>query len=103
MIWRSSPGRTQGRSGLHMNALSERFAKPQTGRITAEAVATFSALVPSTRSADHAEILAWYAYNSGQVQAAAPVGLPRRPTGSRPKRASRAWPCPMPASVPRPN
>lgn len=53
-----------------MNALAERFAKPETGAIDAEAVKAYSSTILATRSGDHAEILAWYAYNSGQFLAA---------------------------------
>jgi tetratricopeptide (TPR) repeat protein len=53
-----------------MNALAERFAKPDTGKIDAEAVKAFAGTIISTKSGPHAEILAWYAYNSGQYEAA---------------------------------
>lgn len=53
-----------------MNALAERFANPDTGKIDAEAVKAFAGTIASTRSGPHAEILAWYAYNSGQYEAA---------------------------------
>jgi tetratricopeptide (TPR) repeat protein len=53
-----------------MNALAERFAKPETGKVDAEAVKAYSATILATKSAAHAEILAWYAYNSGQYPAA---------------------------------
>ncbi len=52
-----------------MNALAERFAKPDTGKIDAAAVKAFAGAILSTRSSPHAEILGWYAYNSGQYQA----------------------------------
>jgi tetratricopeptide (TPR) repeat protein len=53
-----------------MNALAERFAKPSTGAIDANAVQAYAGTILSTKSAPHAEILAWYAYNSGQYAAA---------------------------------
>jgi tetratricopeptide (TPR) repeat protein len=53
-----------------MNALAERFARPDSGKIDAEAVKAFAGTIVSTRSGPHAEILAWYAYNSGQYEAA---------------------------------
>lgn len=53
-----------------MNALAERFAKPNTGTIDANAVQAYAGTILSTKSAPHAEILAWYAYNSGQYEAA---------------------------------
>jgi tetratricopeptide (TPR) repeat protein len=53
-----------------MNALAERFAKPDTGKINAAAVKAFAGTIVSTKSGPHAEILAWYAYNSGQYEAA---------------------------------
>jgi tetratricopeptide (TPR) repeat protein len=53
-----------------MNALAERFTKPSTGAIDAEAVKAYAGTILSTRNAPHAEILAWYAYNSGQYDAA---------------------------------
>jgi tetratricopeptide (TPR) repeat protein len=52
-----------------MNALAERFAKPDTGKIDAAAVKAYAVTILSTKNGDHAEILAWYAYNSGQYQA----------------------------------
>lgn len=53
-----------------MNALAERFAKPDGGKIDAAAVKAFAGTILSTKSGPHAEILAWYAYNSGQYEAA---------------------------------
>jgi len=53
-----------------MNALAERFAKPSSGAIDAEAVKAYAGTIIATKSGPHAEILAWYAYNSGQFDAA---------------------------------
>jgi tetratricopeptide (TPR) repeat protein len=53
-----------------MNALAERFAKPSSGAIDADAVKAYAGTILSTKSGPHAEILAWYAYNSGQYEAA---------------------------------
>ena len=53
-----------------MNALSLRFAKPELGPIDPKSVEAYSTTILKTRSADHAEILAWYAYNSMQYPAA---------------------------------
>jgi len=52
-----------------MNALSIRFAKPDGVTINEEIVSSYSETIISTNSAAHAEILAWYAYNSGQFEA----------------------------------
>jgi tetratricopeptide (TPR) repeat protein len=52
-----------------MNALAERFTKPATGKIDSEAVSAYAGTILSTKSGPHAEILGWYAYNSGQYQA----------------------------------
>jgi tetratricopeptide (TPR) repeat protein len=54
-----------------MNALSLRFAKPDTATIDEKIVASYSTTILQTLNADHAEILAWYAYNSKQYEAAA--------------------------------
>lgn len=53
-----------------MNALSLRFAKPELGEVDPKTVEAYSSTILKTKSADHAEILAWYAYNSMQFQAA---------------------------------
>jgi tetratricopeptide (TPR) repeat protein len=53
-----------------MNALAERFSKPDTGAIDAGAVSAYATTILAAKSGDHAEILAWYAYNSGQYEAA---------------------------------
>lgn len=53
-----------------MNALSLRFAKPELGVIDPKSVEAYSSTILKTKSANHAEILAWYAYNSQQFQAA---------------------------------
>lgn len=52
-----------------MNALSLRFAKPELGPIDPKTVAAYSGTILQTKSADNAEILAWYAYNTRQFQA----------------------------------
>jgi tetratricopeptide (TPR) repeat protein len=52
-----------------MNALAERVSKPETGGVDAAAVKAYSEAILATKNGDHAEILAWYAYNSGQYQA----------------------------------
>lgn len=52
-----------------MNALSLRFAKPELGPIDPKTVEAYSGTILKTKSADHAEILAWYAYNSMQYPA----------------------------------
>ncbi len=54
-----------------LNALSLRFAKPDTAAIDEKIVASYSTTILQTLNADHAEILAWYAYNSKQYEAAA--------------------------------
>ncbi len=54
-----------------MNALSLRFAKPDTAAIDEKIVASYSTTILQTLNADHAEILAWYAYNSKQYEASA--------------------------------
>ncbi|MBP1861934.1 bacterial transcriptional activator domain-containing protein [Rhizobium herbae] len=53
-----------------MNALSLRFAKPDMAVIDEKIVASYSTTILQTLNADHAEILAWYAYNSKQYEAA---------------------------------
>lgn len=53
-----------------MNALSLRFSRPEIGKIDAEVVESYSATITETKSAAHAEILGWYAYNSRQFEAA---------------------------------
>lgn len=53
-----------------MNALSLRFAKPDAATIDEKIVASYSTTILQTLNADHAEILAWYAYNSKQYEAA---------------------------------
>ncbi|OBZ92725.1 hypothetical protein ADU59_25455 [Pararhizobium polonicum] len=53
-----------------MNALSLRFAKPDMAVIDETIVASYSTTILQTLNADHAEILAWYAYNSKQYEAA---------------------------------
>jgi cellulose synthase operon protein C len=53
-----------------MNALSLRFAKPDSAEIDEKIVASYSTTILQTLNADHAEILAWYAYNSKQYEAA---------------------------------
>ena len=52
-----------------MNALSLRFAKPELGVIDPKTVEAYTNTILQTKSADHAEILAWYAYNSMQFAA----------------------------------
>lgn len=53
-----------------MNALSARFAEPGEREIDAGIVSAYSNAILAAASADHAEILAWYAYNSRQYDAA---------------------------------
>lgn len=53
-----------------MNALSLRFGRAETGRIDADVVTSYSDTIMETKSAAHAEILGWYAYNSRQFEAA---------------------------------
>ncbi len=54
-----------------MNALSLRFARPDIGQIDSAVVEAYSTIILQTSAASHAEILAWYAYNSGQFEASA--------------------------------
>ncbi|MDQ0319221.1 tetratricopeptide (TPR) repeat protein [Pararhizobium capsulatum DSM 1112] len=54
-----------------MNALSLRFTKPEAATIDEKIVASYSTTILQTLNADHAEILAWYAYNSKQYEASA--------------------------------
>jgi tetratricopeptide (TPR) repeat protein len=53
-----------------MNVLSPRFAKPGDGAIGEDTVRAYSTAIMETSSAEHAEILGWYAYNSRQFDAA---------------------------------
>lgn len=53
-----------------MNALSLRFGRADAGRIDADVVTSYSDTIMETKSASHAEILGWYAYNSRQFEAA---------------------------------
>lgn len=53
-----------------MNALSLRFARPELAAIDAKIVASYSSTILQTLNGDHGEILAWYAYNSRQFEAA---------------------------------
>ena len=53
-----------------MNALSLRFAKPELGEIDPVTVSAYSKTILATKAAAHGEILAWYAFNSGQYAAA---------------------------------
>lgn len=53
-----------------MNALSLRFSRPDQPPAEVKTVTAYSNAILATANADHAEILAWYAYNSGQYEAA---------------------------------
>lgn len=53
-----------------MNALSLRFSRPDIGKVDDDVVASYSSTIMETKSAAHAEILGWYAYNSRQFDAA---------------------------------
>lgn len=53
-----------------MNALSLRFSKPDQPDADLKTVTAYSNAILATSDADHAEILAWYAYNSSQFEAA---------------------------------
>ncbi|MCF3640809.1 hypothetical protein LXM94_12605, partial [Rhizobium sp. TRM95111] len=53
-----------------MNALSIRFSKPDQPDADEKTVGAYSTTILQTKNADHAEILAWYAYNSRQYEAA---------------------------------
>lgn len=53
-----------------MNALSVRFARPGEREIDAGTVTAYSNAILAAESAGHAEVLAWYAYNSRQYEAA---------------------------------
>lgn len=59
-----------GEPELLMAALAPRLSKPELGALEPQAVAAYSAAIGETQSADHAEILGWYAYNSKQFAAA---------------------------------
>lgn len=52
-----------------MNALSLRFSKPDQPDADGKTVTAYSNAILATSNADHAEILAWYAYNSRQYEA----------------------------------
>ena len=52
-----------------MNALSLRFSKPDQPEADVKTVTAYSNAILATSNADHAEILAWYAYNSRQYEA----------------------------------
>ena len=52
-----------------MNALSLRFSKPDQPDADMKTVTAYSNAILATKNADHAEILAWYAYNSRQYEA----------------------------------
>lgn len=53
-----------------MNALSLRFSKPNQPDVDEKTVRAYSTAILQNENADHAEILAWYAYNSRQFEAA---------------------------------
>lgn len=53
-----------------MNALSLRFSRPDQPDADVRTVTAYSNAILSTANADHAEILAWYAYNARQYDAA---------------------------------
>lgn len=53
-----------------MNALSQRFSKPGQPDADVKTVMAYSNTILATSNADHAEILAWYAYNARQYEAA---------------------------------
>ena len=59
-----------GEPELLMAALAPRLPKPELGALEPQAIAAYSAAIGETQSADHAEILGWYAYNSKQFAAA---------------------------------
>lgn len=52
-----------------MNVLSLRFSKPDQPDADEKTVTAYSNAILATSNADHAEILAWYAYNSRQFEA----------------------------------
>ncbi len=58
-----------GDTGFLLDALSVRLSKPDLGPVAPEAVAAYSAAILKEKSASHAEILGWYAFNSGQYKA----------------------------------
>lgn len=53
-----------------MNALSLRFSRPDGVKVDTDVVESYSATITEMKSAPHAEILGWYAYNSRQFEAA---------------------------------
>lgn len=53
-----------------MNVLSPKFSKPKRGSITEDILVAYSTAILETSSANHSEILGWYAYNSRQFEAA---------------------------------
>ncbi len=53
-----------------MNALAARISGPHADSVKPEAVAAYAEAILAAKSGPHAEILAWYAYNSGQFPAA---------------------------------
>lgn len=53
-----------------MNVLSPRFSGNEIEPVRADAMDAYSAAIMVTHAPDHAEILGWYAYNSGQFEAA---------------------------------
>ncbi|WP_417417799.1 hypothetical protein [Hoeflea sp.] len=53
-----------------MNVLSPRFGTPDAAAPGEEVIRAYSTAILETGAADHAEILGWYAYNSGQFEAA---------------------------------
>lgn len=53
-----------------MNVLSPKFAKPKRGSITEEILIAYTTAILETSSANHSEVLGWYAYNSRQFDAA---------------------------------
>lgn len=53
-----------------MNALAARISGPHADSVKPEAVTAYAEAILAAKSGPHAEILAWYAYNSGQFPAA---------------------------------
>ncbi|MDH6265115.1 tetratricopeptide (TPR) repeat protein [Rhizobium sp. SG_E_25_P2] len=53
-----------------MNALAARITGPHAEGVKPDAVAAYAEAILAAKSGPHAEILAWYAYNSGQFPAA---------------------------------
>lgn len=53
-----------------MNVLSQKLSDPQKNAINQDILKAYSEAILATKSADHAQILGWYAYNARQYEAA---------------------------------